>query len=182
MSNSIKVLPHYTYDEYRKWEGRWELLEGIPYAMSPTPAPKHQRIVAKLHQTFLNALDVAACLDCTVYDFIDVKVEEDTIVQPDLLFVCNEISKPYLDFPPNLVIEVLSPATALKDRNNKFYIYQNFGIQYYVIVDIDSHEVEVYVLNKNGKYTLALPGDGTNSEIELTQNYRIRVDWSKLWN
>lgn len=148
-----------------------------PYACAKTSANRGQ-----IAPDFLNALDVAACLDCTVYDFIDVKVEEDTIVQPDLLIVCNEISKPYLDFPPNLVIEVLSPATALKDRNNKFYIYQNFGIQYYVIVDIDSHEVEVYVLNKNGKYTLALPGDGTNSEIELTQNYRIRVDWSKLWN
>lgn len=30
MSSDIKILPHYTYEEYRLWEGRWELIEGIP--------------------------------------------------------------------------------------------------------------------------------------------------------
>ena len=41
---SIKDIPTYNYDDYLNWEGRWELINGIPYAMSPMPYPKHQRI------------------------------------------------------------------------------------------------------------------------------------------
>jgi hypothetical protein len=37
MSSSVKILPHYTYEDYCKWEGRWELINGIPHTMSPAP-------------------------------------------------------------------------------------------------------------------------------------------------
>ena len=40
----MEVLPNYTYDEYKNWEGKWELIYGIPYAMSPAPLKKHQHI------------------------------------------------------------------------------------------------------------------------------------------
>jgi hypothetical protein len=38
-----KILPHYTYEDYCRWEGQWELIDGIPYAMSPMPRPQHQK-------------------------------------------------------------------------------------------------------------------------------------------
>ena len=34
-----KILPHYTYEDYTIWEGRWELIDGFPIAMSPSPVP-----------------------------------------------------------------------------------------------------------------------------------------------
>ena len=37
-------LPHYTYEDYVQWEGRWELIKGIPYAMVPMPALRHQEL------------------------------------------------------------------------------------------------------------------------------------------
>jgi hypothetical protein len=40
MSSATKILPHYTYEEYWLWEGRWELIVGIPYAMIPAPMDK----------------------------------------------------------------------------------------------------------------------------------------------
>ncbi len=155
MDGAIKILPYYTYEDYIKWEGRWELLDGMPYAMSPAPAPRHQMIVSRLHQVYLNALDKVNCSTCKVYDFLDVMISEDTIVQPDVLIVCKEITKSYLDFPAELVIEVLSPATALKDKNNKFRIYQSFGVKYYLIVDPDSQQVNMYTLGNDGKYKIA---------------------------
>jgi hypothetical protein len=42
MSSIAKILLHYTYDDWVLWEGRWELLEGNPTAISPSPIPKHQ--------------------------------------------------------------------------------------------------------------------------------------------
>ena len=95
-----------------------------------------------------------SCKDCKVYNSIDIKIADDTVVQPDAVIVCHEISKPFLDFPPALVVEILSPATAMKDRNNKFYQYQSFKIPYYLIVDIDKNTVEIYLLNEEGKYQL----------------------------
>src|SRR5450432_1494097 len=108
MSNAIKILPHYTYADYVQWEGKWEVIDGIPYAMSPAPVPKHQVVAGNMHAEFRQQLK--KCNKCKVYQPIDYLVQEDTIFQPDLLVVCDTISKKYLDFPPVLVAEVLSPA------------------------------------------------------------------------
>jgi hypothetical protein len=39
---TIHDIPHYTYNDYQKWEGDWELIRGIPYAVSPSPGWRHQ--------------------------------------------------------------------------------------------------------------------------------------------
>ena len=164
MSSAVKILPHYTYDEYCKWEGRWELIEGIPFAMSPAPAPKHQFISSNIKYELKNAIKMAGCKNCKVYDFIDIKVAEDTILQPDALVVCREINKPFLDFPAALVVEILSPSSVVKDRNTKFYIYEDQKIPYYIIVDVDKKEIEVYHLKEDNKYEKEnLTGDGEYS-------------------
>ena len=89
-----------------------------------------------------------------MYNFIDIKVADDTILQPDAVVVCKNISKPFLDFPATIVVEILSPSTAMKDRNNKFYIYQSQKIPYYLIIDADKNEIEIYHLKDDGNYQL----------------------------
>lgn len=126
--SSVKILPNYTYKDYCLWEGRWELIEGIPFAKSPAPNLKHQWILANIIYELNKTIKEAKCKHCKVYDFIDLKIEEDTILQPDCSIVCGPTKKNYLDFPPSLVVEILSEATALKDRHTKFSIYENFGI------------------------------------------------------
>jgi hypothetical protein len=44
MGLAQKYIPHYTYDDWLHWEGRWELIEGIPIALIPSPPPAHQLI------------------------------------------------------------------------------------------------------------------------------------------
>jgi len=41
-------LPSYTYEDYKLWEGDWELIYGVPYAMAPAPMIKHQAISSKI--------------------------------------------------------------------------------------------------------------------------------------
>ncbi len=124
------------------------MIEGIPYAMSPMPRPEHQAVAANLSAEFRSALKMGKC-DCKVYQPIDYKVEEDTVLNPDLLIVCKPITKQFLDFAPDIVVEILSPATALKDRHTKFEIYQQQQILYYIIVDADNRTVEVFELMEN---------------------------------
>ena len=81
-----------------------------------------------------------------MYDSLDYKITADTILVPDILIICGEVKKKYLDFPPSLVVEILSPATALRDRHTKFEIYQQQGVKYYLIVDVDKKNIEIYML------------------------------------
>ena len=89
-------------------------------------------------------------------------------MNPDILIVCQPIKKAYLDFPPSLIVEILSPATALKDRHTKFDIYQQQQIPYYLLVDVDQKEVEVYRLNEQKVY----------EKIEVDQKASTRFSFS----
>lgn len=177
MSSAVKILPHYNYQDWEQWEGQWELIEGIPHAMSPLPVPKHQKIAATLTTEFIIALK--SCKLCTVYQPIDYRIADDTILQPDMLVVCGEITKKYLDFPPSLVVEILSPATALKDRHSKYSIYESQGIPYYLIISLDTEEVEVYKLN-NGSYTLEQKGKSFSYHFSLG-SCSAMVDFKEIW-
>ncbi len=90
MGTAVRILPHYTYAEYQLWEGNWELIEGIPHAMSPAPLPKHQKICMSLGAILFNAVKDSGCKKCTVSTPVDYLIAEDTIVQPDVLIYCNE--------------------------------------------------------------------------------------------
>ena len=177
MSGAVKILPHYTYQDWEQWEGQWELIEGIAYAMSPLLVPKHQKIAMALGTEF--TLMLKTCRDCTAYQPIDYRVADDTILQTDMLVVCGEITKKYLDFAPALVVEILSPATALKDRHSKYSIYESQGIPYYLIISPDTEEVEVYQLN-SGVYALEQKGKSFSYHFSLG-NCTVTIDFKEIW-
>jgi Uma2 family endonuclease len=179
MSGLAKILPHYTYEDYCQWEGRWELIEGIPFAMSPTPVPQHQFIAGNLFREFSLALKNKKC-NCKSYLPLDYVINRDIVIQPDVLIVCGEIKNKYLDFPPVLVVEILSPATAVKDRNNKFFIYESEHIPYYIIVDIDKPEIEIYHL-KDGKYLQEKFSSLNPFTFNLSEGCFIDVVLNNIW-
>ena len=178
MSALVNILPHYTYDDYRLWEGRWEIIDGIPYAMSPAPVPAHQRICVKLVLLFEECLR-RSCEKCKVYLPIDWKIAEDTVVQPDLLIICNKLEKKYLDFPPVLVVEVLSPATASKDRGEKMELYQQQKVKYYIIADPQFKRLEIYLHDGATYKPTAL--DPEVFSFELNENCTALVNFLNIW-
>jgi len=178
--SAVKLLPYYTYDDYCHWEGRWELIDGIPFAMSPAPTPRHQWLVANIMFEFKSALKKSNCKNCKMYDFIDLKIDESTILQPDSSIVCKPITKEFLDFPPTLVVEILSPSTALKDRHTKFSIYEKFGIKYYMIVDEEKNEIEIYVL-ADSKYSLQPINADSTFIFALDDDCHIELLLNNIW-
>jgi len=179
MAYAQKILPHYTYEDWVHWEGRWELIDGIPIAMSPMPQPKHQRVAAEIRYAFMNSLKMSACKKCYSYDPLDYKITEDTILVPDVLIVCGEISKPYLDFAPALVVEVLSPSTALRDKHTKYELYALQGVPYYLIADPEKETLEIYEL-VNGSYELQPAAD--TASFDLEKDCRIDVSFTNIWS
>ena len=177
MGIANKILPHYTYHDYLNWEGKWELHEGHPIAMSPLPIPLHQQTGGNLFYEFKKALK-GVCHDCKAYPPIDYKISEDTLLQPDLLVVCGKIENKFLDFPPVVVAEILSPSTVIRDRNTKFLLYQQQGVKYYLIVDIEKKSIEVYQLI-NGKYELQ--GSNDKFPFHLSNECVITPEWNNIW-
>jgi Uma2 family endonuclease len=176
MSIAEKYRPHYTYDDYVEWEGRWELIEGMPYAMSPLPVPEHQRISLNLCILFKEGLK--DCKQCKVYPPIDWKIAEDTVVQPGVLIVCNKIEKKYLDFPPVLVAEILSPSTAAKDRGLKMELYRMQKVKYYCLIDWQFKKIEIYELLTDSYQPVSVNPDGFQF---LLNTCTADVNFESVW-
>ena len=98
-------------------------------------------------------------------------------MQPDVLVVCGNI-RHRLNFPPELCIEILSPATALKDRNNKFFIYQQQKVKYYLIIDPDTDTTEIYV--HGGEKYENVPQQGAYN-FSFSNNCTAQIDFSSIW-
>lgn len=179
MSIANKILPYYTYEDWIHWEGKWELIEGHPFAMSPTPMPAHQRVASEIRTELTLALRKLNCKKCRAYDPLDYKISHDTILVPDILIICGDVQKKYLDFPPSLVVEILSPSTALKDRHTKYEIYQKQGILFYLIVDTDKQSIEIYHLI-NGSYQL--DPSVKSPVLALASDCVITPDLSNVFN
>ncbi len=144
----------YTYQDYASWDDdeRWELIDGLPYNMSPAPRIKHQQIAGNFH-TFLNVkLDDSKCQ--ALLSPIDVVLSDYDVVQPDVIAVCDEtkITELNIQGAPDLVLEVLSPSTSHKDRWLKRNLYEKYGVKEFLLADVDGEYIERYTLQENGIY------------------------------
>jgi Uma2 family endonuclease len=150
--STLKYLPNYTVKDYNLWEGDWELIDGIPYSMSPSPVRKHQQLGSSLILQIGSAFkdQKEKCGNCNVFYELDWIVRDNTVLRPDIAITCDEIAD-FLTKPPVLIIEILSPSTALKDRHVKFDIYQQKGVKYYIIFDPNTKMKQIHVL-VDGQY------------------------------
>lgn len=174
-----EYLPHYTYDDYRLWEGDWELIHGVPYAMAPAPMIKHQQISTKIARLLDESLDT--CDNCMALVATDWKISDDTVVCPDNLVICHqESNQAYLTKAPQVIFEILSKSTALKDRGLKFDLYEREGVKYYIIVDPQSSVAKVYTLNSEGRYKKI--ADVTEESVPFKlEKCKITFDFSVIW-
>lgn len=170
--------PHYTWQDYQHWEGRWELLEGIPYAMSPAPTLTHQSISTKISWQLSDLLQ--NCQKCQALLPIDWRINESTVVQPDNLVVCGSVEGAYLSYAPELIFEILSPSTAQKDRTVKFELYEREGVPYYVIVDPEASTAKIYRLLADGRYVKQLDAQKHTYEFKLA-DCQLAFDFSQIW-
>jgi len=147
---------NYTYDDYKLWKGDWELIEGVPFAMSPAPMKKHQSLASTINYIFYD--QIKECQECEVLGEVDYKVDEGTLLRPDIALVCNEPGEAYLTKAPEIIVEIISKSTAKRDEVYKFDIYEKEKVKYYIIVYPDDLKAKVYKLegreyDKQGDFT-----------------------------
>ncbi len=172
---------YYTYDDYKNWEERYELIDGIAYAMSPAPYPKHQRVALKITRELGDNLKCDR-KECEVYiSPVDWKIDENTVVQPDVALFCEVPEGEFFSKTPPLVVEVLSKATALKDVTTKKELYEKSGVLFYIIVEPHTEVVDIYRLTDEkylhiGKYTKE-----DQYSFELSESCSSKIDFSNVF-
>jgi len=145
----------FTYADYSTWpdDERWELIDGEAYNMTPAPTVTHQKITNNLN--ILVSTHPKRKPECFVgIAPTDVVFSESDVVQPDVFVVCDEkkVTDANIQGAPDLIIEVISPATALKDKREKKALYEKHGVKEYIIVDPTDQYVECFLLGEDGLY------------------------------
>lgn len=130
-----------------------ELIDGTLVAMSPSPRWNHISIAGNLYNLFSNYLHKKPCTP--IPDGFDLHLSKKDIFVPDMMVVCdrNKIQSNGVHGAPDLVVEILSPSTAARDRGYKKDLYEASGIPEYWIVNPTDRAIEVYLLT-NGRFAL----------------------------
>ena len=175
---SLAAIVNYTYDDYCNWEGEWELIDGIAVSMSPAPVKKHQRLAGEIFILLNNTIN-QECSECEILYEVDWKVNEETVLRPDIVLACDDEHELYLTKAPKIIVEILSPSTAKKDETVKFDIYEAEGVQYYILVYPNDLKAKVYSL-KDGKYLKV--GDYTHEVLEFDDiKCSMSLDFAKVF-
>lgn len=149
--------PHYTYKDYKLWEGNWELFNGIAVAMSPAPMRIHQSLASSIITELHKQLD--NCPKCEVLGEVDYKISDDTLLRPDIVLTCGETNDSYLTKAPEIIVEIISKSTAKRDETYKFSLYEAEKVSYYILVYPEDLIAKVYKLDgklydKQGDFSL----------------------------
>jgi len=145
----------FTYKDYKSLPEsetrRYELLEG-ELIMVPSPSFEHQRISRNL-EFIMHSFVQEKNLGTIIHAPLDVHLGED-VVQPDILFISQGrspiITEEEIRGAPDLVIEILSPATAERDQTYKKTLYARHEVKEYWIVDPEEKTIKVMTLGKAG--------------------------------
>lgn len=103
--------------------------------------------------------------------------------EPDLIFVSRErahlIQRTYLDGPADLAVEIVSPESVERDREEKFAEYEAAGIREYWLIDPDRETAEFYELGADGRYRAANTETEGVYRSKVVEGFFVRVAW--LW-
>ncbi|WP_425396643.1 Uma2 family endonuclease [Aeoliella sp.] len=180
-----QTTPHttvgpYTAEDYLSLpEGeRVELIRGRLVMMSPAPRARHQFIGVKL-AVVLDAI-ATEHRGIALASPIDVQLDEKTVLQPDVVYVRHDkvnLIQDRIHGAPDLLVEILSPSTASRDRVTKLELYAKAGVREYWIVDPDSHVIEFHTLD-GASYRVTAKDSG---EYQSPQFEEVKLDLTTFW-
>ena len=159
-------------------DSRCELIYGIQY-MSPSPTALHQRVLRVLARWLEQAAEQAG--GEVFFAPLDVTLAEHSVVQPDLLYVSPErrsIIGDRIEGAPDLIVEIVSPTTVLRDRGAKLRLYAEAGVREYWLVDAEMRQIDFLVAHE-GTFQVMLACDDVYRSHAMPQ---FELNLADLWN
>jgi Uma2 family endonuclease len=188
MALSLRDADRHTYGDYLGWgeDARYELIDGLAYAMAPAPTRMHQEFVLQIGRQLADALEGTRCrpyiapFDVRLPHGEESDMAVDTVVQPDLSVVCDptKLDERGCRGAPDWVVEVLSPATASHDLILKRRIYERAGVREYWLVHPTDQVVTVYGQGEHGfgaPEIYELQGCLASKALP-----RVEIDWQRV--
>jgi Uma2 family endonuclease len=145
----LGIIPRMTLEELDRLPddfNRYELLAGELF-VTPAPRTRHQIIVTRLTDA-MSPYVRRKKLGLVLAAPVDVTLEQEGRVQPDVLFITRErldiVTKEGVLGPPDLVVEILSESSSSADRKDKRDLYKRSGVKEYWIVDPEQDSMLLY--------------------------------------
>ncbi|MFR9234924.1 MAG: Uma2 family endonuclease [Eisenbergiella massiliensis] len=147
-----KKRGEYTLEDYYKIpeEHRVELIDGVIYDMA-SPTSIHQLWGGEVYRELANYIrqNQGSCIPLISPLDVQLDCDDRTMVEPDVLVVCdrNKLKKGIME--AGFIAEILSPSTRRRDMSLKLAKYTEAGVREYWLVDPDKKKVIVYDLEHN---------------------------------
>ena len=170
----------FTYEDYLNApeDKRYELLDGA-LVMTPAPGEPHQRVSIRLGWKLVQFVTENRLGEVYPAPF-DVVLSDTDVVQPDLIFVSNArahiITPANIQGGPDLVVEILSPSTAERDKTFKYALYAEHGVGEYWMVDTDAKTITVLLLGERGFAVEGIYGEGETLEAPTLGGFALTID------
>ena len=169
----------FTYEDYLNTpeDKRYELLDG-ELVMAPAPGELHQSVSAQLGWRLVQFVSENSLGKVYQAPF-DVVLSNMNVVQPDLLFVSSErghiITPANIQGAPDLVVEILSPSTAERDRAFKNTLYAKYGVNEYWMVDTTAKDITVLLLGEREYEVVGTYGEGETLTSPTLQGFTLNI-------
>ncbi len=185
MARRADVPTMLSYEEFLEWcdEDTWaEWVEGEVVMVSPASG-RHQDIAGFL-ETLLRTFAEVNAVGVVLSAPFQMKLgPELSGREPDLLFVARDrdhlLNGTYLDGPADLVVEIVSPESRLRDRGAKFAEYEMAGVREYWLIDPDQERADFFVLGEDDRYERQRPDDEGVYRSTVLDGFWLEVEW--LW-
>ena len=143
-----------------------ELIKGVLY-MTPPPDYPHNRATTDLLVHLQKAIEKSGYSGHIFVPRTAIWVDDDTYLEPDLIYMSEELEAsmdPKHWTRADIVVEIISPSTALYDRKTKSDTYQKMGVREMWLVDTENKQIEVrsFEVKKSAVFKI---GDILRSEV-----------------
>lgn len=186
VNSSVFVPRKMTYEEFlREYDGQYAEYVNDEVILPMSVTERHDNLTSFLRailRFYVEAKDLGRICG-EPYQMKMVLEGETKGREPDIFFVKAEnferVREQFFDGAADLVVEVVSPESVVRDTQDKFEEYEAAGVKEYWIIDYNRRTVNFYGYDENGKYKLLhLSVDG-KFESRVIDGLWIKTDW--LW-
>jgi Uma2 family endonuclease len=181
LQTTAPSVTRFDYEQMPDGPPYFQVIEG-ELVMSPSPKTSHQQILGSLYLILSRHLQEKP-VGLVLLAPLDVFLGDVNVYQPDLIYVSNErrsfVTDRGIEGPPDLVVEILSPATARYDRGFKRKVYARTGVQELWLIDPETKLIQVYRLTEDAETPVATLG--ANAILETALLPGLRVDTAAVF-
>jgi Uma2 family endonuclease len=173
----------YTFDDFLwliKEHEKADLLDGVIYIASPE-SPEDNELGGWLYRLMSEFADQTNQGNC-YYTRVAFRIADKRGPEPDVAFVAKErlyiVERGFIDGPPDIAVEIVSPDSVERDYNLKTNIYEAAGVREYWIIDPDQQRV-TFLRLQGQQFVEIMPRDG-RYESQVLAGFYFLTEW--LWS